>query len=127
MRALAKYCKPLATMLPASTFGTINTSAIPAIGEAHSGGRRAAPFPSMSSEERILPSYNVHDLMLMYRWNPGFIKEVAFSLMLNNLLNEQYSTNAWIYRYFYGGAEYSMDGFFTQAGFNFMAGLTLRF
>ena len=80
-----------------------------------------------SSEERILPSYNVHDIQLMYRWNPGFIKEVVFSLMLNNVLNEKYLTNAWIYRYFYGGTEYSMDGFFPQAGFNFMTGLTLRF
>ena len=79
------------------------------------------------SEERILPSYHVHDIHLMYRWMPGFIKEVAFSLMLNNVLNEQYMTNAWVYRYIYGGTEYSMDGFFPQAGFNFMTGLTLKF
>jgi iron complex outermembrane receptor protein len=80
-----------------------------------------------SSDSRSLDPYLVNDIQIQYRLEPGFMKEIAFNLMLNNVLNEQYETNAWIYRYYYGGNEYKMDGYFPQAGFNFMAGVTLKF
>jgi iron complex outermembrane receptor protein len=47
--------------------------------------------------------------------------------MLNIILNEQYGTNAWVYRYHYMGEEFKMDGYFPQAGFHFMAGINLKF
>ncbi|MFC2098503.1 TonB-dependent receptor [Bacteroidota bacterium] len=80
-----------------------------------------------SSDQRKLDPYLVNDLQLQYRLHPRFMEEIGFKLMLNNILNEKYETNAWIYRYNYGGAEYSMDGYFPQAGFNFMVGMTLKF
>ena len=75
----------------------------------------------------MLDPYLVNDLQIQYRISPTFMKEIGFNLMLNNILNEKYETNAWIYRYIYGGSEYKMDGYFPQAGFNFMAGVTLKF
>lgn len=80
-----------------------------------------------SSDDRILDRYILNDLQLQYILNPSFIKEIGFSLMLNNILNHEYESNAWVYRYIYGGSEYKMDGYFPQAGFNFMAGVALKF
>jgi iron complex outermembrane receptor protein len=47
--------------------------------------------------------------------------------MINNIFNEKYETNAWVYRYYYEDKEYMMDGYFPQAGINFLAGINLRF
>jgi iron complex outermembrane receptor protein len=80
-----------------------------------------------SSNDRKLDRYILNDLQIRYTLSPSFMKEIGFNLMLNNILNAQYETYAWVYRYYYEGAEYSMDGYFPQAGFNFMAGITLKF
>jgi iron complex outermembrane receptor protein len=80
-----------------------------------------------SSDSRVLDPYLVNDLQVQYRILPRFMKEISLNLMLNNFLNEQYETSAWVYRYYYGGEEYKMDGYFPQAGINFMAGLSLKF
>ena len=68
-----------------------------------------------SSEARKLNPYFVNDLQVQFTLKPSFMKEIGFNLMLNNFLNEQYESNAWIYRYF------------PQAGIHFMAGLSLKF
>ncbi len=80
-----------------------------------------------SSDMRVLDPYFVNNLQLQYTFNPSFMKEIGLNLMLNNFLNEKYESNAWIYRYYYGGSEYKMDGYFPQAGIHFMAGLSLKF
>jgi iron complex outermembrane receptor protein len=48
-------------------------------------------------------------------------------LSLNNIFNEQYETNAWVYRYVWDGSEAEMNGYFPQAGFHFTAGINLKF
>lgn len=78
-------------------------------------------------ETRLLDPYFVNDFQIQYRLNPGFMEEITFSLMLNNIFNEIYETNAWVYKYRLGGTEYKQDGYFPQAGFNFMAGVILKF
>jgi iron complex outermembrane recepter protein len=80
-----------------------------------------------SNNRRILNPYFVNDLRLNYTFRPGSIKEARISLMVNNLFNVKYETNAWIYRYYYGGEESFMDGYFPQAGIHFLAGLSLKF
>ena len=80
-----------------------------------------------SSEARKLNPYFVNDLQVQFTLKPSFMKEIGFNLMLNNFLNEQYESNAWIYRYYYEGIENKMDGYFPQAGIHFMAGLSLKF
>ncbi len=79
-----------------------------------------------SNTNRSLDPYWVNNLNVSYALFPAFMKEIDFTLQLNNLLNEQYETNAWVYRYYYGGSEYEMNGYFPQAGFNFMAGIVVR-
>jgi iron complex outermembrane recepter protein len=80
-----------------------------------------------SNKQRILHPYFVNDLRLNYTFRPGSIKEARISLMVNNLFNVKYETNAWIYRYYYGGEESFMDGYFPQADIHFLAGLSLKF
>jgi iron complex outermembrane receptor protein len=48
------------------------------------------------------------------------------SLNVNNLFNHEYETNAWVYRYYSESSYSKLDGYFPQAGINFMAGLTIR-
>ena len=79
------------------------------------------------TEEHKLDPYFVNDIQLTYSVNVDFLEELNFHLLLNNVLNEEYESNAWIYKYYYGGQKYKMDGYFPQAGFHFMAGMTVRF
>jgi iron complex outermembrane receptor protein len=79
------------------------------------------------SDLRSLDRYFVNDLQVRYLLHPRFMREIGLNLMLNNFLNAKYETSAWVYRYYYAGEEYRMDGYFPQAGINFMAGLSLKF
>ena len=79
------------------------------------------------SEEYTHDSYFVNDIQLQYSFDIPDLEELSFRLLLNNVLNTEYETNAWIYKYSLGGKQYSMDGYFPQAGFHILAGMTLRF
>ena len=80
-----------------------------------------------SSKERSLDPYWVNNLRFDYTVQIRGIKSLGFSLSLNNIFNAEYETNAWVYRYVYNGVESEMNGYFPQAGFNFMAGVNLKF
>ena len=80
-----------------------------------------------SNKERSLDPYWVNNLNLDYTLHFKGVKSLMFSVHLNNIFNEKYETNAWVYRYVYNGTESEMNGYFPQALFNFMAGINLRF
>lgn len=80
-----------------------------------------------SSKDRMLDAYTVSNLSLNYRLKTKLIKNIDFKFIINNVFNEEYETNAWVYRYSYGGEYYNMDGYFPQAGINFMGGIVLNF
>ena len=80
-----------------------------------------------SSNDRELDPYFVNDLLIGYSLNLKSLKELGFSLKINNFTNKKYESNAWIYRYYSEGAYGVMDGYFPQAGINFLVGLNLRF
>lgn len=79
-----------------------------------------------SNDNRSLDAYLVNDAQLSYTLPLHFIKEIQFSFMLNNFLNEKYVSNAWVYPYYYNGQEASIDGYFPQAGINFLGGVTVK-
>ncbi len=79
-----------------------------------------------SSEERILDPYLVSDLRIAYTFYPRYIDEAAVQFQVMNLFNTEYETNAWIYRYYSGGKERTMDGYYPQAGTHFMLGIRLK-
>lgn len=79
------------------------------------------------SSDRMLSSYFVDNLLVTYSITPRFCNEIGFSLMVNNLFDQQYESNAWVYRYSYESKLQKLDGYFPQAGINFMAGISVKF
>jgi iron complex outermembrane receptor protein len=91
-----------------------------------------------SSEFAKLDEYFVHDFRINY-----LIKNIEISAWIRNLLNQNYISNAWVYRFntstsdpttydAYANSagdvnQYNQIGAFNQAGINFFVGLKLRF
>lgn len=80
-----------------------------------------------SNDQRSLDSYFVNNLSIFYTIETSFIKQIDLMLSLNNIFNEKYESNAWVYRYYSDDVEYEMNGYFPQAEFNFMFGINLKF
>lgn len=80
-----------------------------------------------SNNDRKLDSYFVSNLNLAYEIKSNIFKSMKLHLQVNNLFDKEYESNAWVYSYQTGGTRYKMDGYFPQAGTNFLAGVTLRF
>ena len=80
-----------------------------------------------SNDGRSLDAYFVNDLKFFYTINPNFMKQLDFFVSLNNIFAEAYESAAWVYPYYEGGKYNEMNGYFPQAQFNFMAGLSLKF
>lgn len=79
-----------------------------------------------NTELRSMQDYLVQDLRINYNFKVKNIKNIGLSLLINNLLNEEYSSNGYTYSYKFG--EIITENFFyPQAGTNFLLGLNLRF
>ena len=76
-----------------------------------------------SDDARSLKAYSTHDIRLKYTMKKG----PAFTLLLNNVLNEMYSSNGYTYSYRFGGATTTENFYYPQAGFNFLLGASIRF
>ena len=79
------------------------------------------------NNERMLNAYMTQNLSLMYVIENKIFKEMTFQLLLNNLLNTNYETNAWVYKYNSEGSLHTMDGYFPQAGINYMFKIGIKF
>jgi iron complex outermembrane receptor protein len=80
-----------------------------------------------SSADRSIDPYFVNNLRIGYAFKPACMKEIAIDLSINNLFNESYETNAWVYSYISEGQRHKDDGYFTQAGTHVMARFTMKF
>ncbi len=80
-----------------------------------------------SDNNRVLDAYFVNNLKADYTFNTNLFSEITLHLQVNNLLNEEYESNAWVYSYFLGGERYKQDGYFPQAGTHFMVGIDFSF
>ena len=80
-----------------------------------------------SNINRSLNPYFVSDLIFNYSIKFESFKEIVLNFSLNNVFNEMYESNAWVYRYISGNQEYEMNGYFPQAGINFLAGISIKF
>ena len=78
-----------------------------------------------SSDKRSIDPYFVSDIRMAYDLKTTWFKKVSLYLNVNNVFSEKYETNAWVYRYYYDGQEYLMNGYFPQAPANFLAGISL--
>jgi iron complex outermembrane receptor protein len=73
-----------------------------------------------------LDSYFVNNILIRYSIQPKWCNQLDFSVMLNNIFNAEYESNAWVYSYIYEGRKQQYEGYFPQAGFNFMAGINVK-
>jgi iron complex outermembrane receptor protein len=95
-----------------------------------------------SNRNTMLDAYFTSEFQVRYILKPYFLEEISLNLLINNLLDTRYSSNAWTYRYvssvydgrpydpytrWEGGNVYNLTGFFPQAGRHFLAGVTVNF
>lgn len=82
-----------------------------------------------SSPDRMLDAYFVNNVKLNYNLNLKGTKGVSLQFLVNNVLNEQYVANAWVWRAVFddGSPEYREDGYYPQAGINFMGKIVVEF
>lgn len=80
-----------------------------------------------SNKDRSIDAYLVNDLRFNYVIKPKFVNEIAFSFMINNILNSMYVSNGWTYTYLTGGNYYTDNYYFPQAGRNVMMGIKVKF
>ena len=95
-----------------------------------------------SSKDRMLDDYLVNNLRISYNWENKIFKTTQLSLQINNLLNNKYVSNAWVYHFIsdnwdprgedpYINADsqrgYNMAGYFPEATRNYLLSITLGF
>jgi len=78
---------------------------------------------------RMLDSYLVNNFSVDYRFKIKGVKTVYVQGLVNNVLNKEYSANAWVYRTLYqsGDPEYAGIGYYPQAPINFALKLGVEF
>jgi iron complex outermembrane receptor protein len=79
------------------------------------------------NNERMLDPYLVHNISLMYVAKSKMFKELTCQFLINNLFNNKYETYAWVYKYNEGGSQHVLDGYFPQAGINYMFRFGVKF
>lgn len=85
------------------------------------------------NKNKAIPSYFVNHLRLSYRFKAKNTEGIELKLLINNLFDEQYENNGFIwwscyYRQSDGSlSPYTEKRYFPQAGRHFLAGISLRF
>jgi iron complex outermembrane receptor protein len=79
------------------------------------------------NNDRMLNAYFLQNLSFLYTVKSKLFKELTCQFAINNLFNSKYETNAWVYKYDEGGSIHVMDGYFPQAGINYMFKIGLKF
>ncbi len=95
-----------------------------------------------SSDDRKLDDYLTNNLRLSYDIKNNWFDVAKLTLQVNNILNNEYVSNAWVYRFIYDGEDpresnayvnadsergYNEAAYFPEATRNYLVGLTLGF
>lgn len=80
-----------------------------------------------SDENNVIDPYAFTDVRLQYSVQTSFAKEISFNLLVQNIFDNLYETNAWSYRYVFAGQTAVDQGFYPQAGTNFLLGMQIAF
>ncbi|MDD4149267.1 MAG: TonB-dependent receptor [Bacteroidales bacterium] len=84
-------------------------------------------FDNTSNENRMLDAYFVNNLQLDYTFTTNLFSEIQVKFLVNNILNLDYSNNAYGGIWYEQGLEQTWAYYYPQAGINFMGGLVLKF
>jgi iron complex outermembrane receptor protein len=79
-----------------------------------------------SDDARSIDAYGLCDIRIRYAIKVKPFRELGFNIMLNNVLNKEYQSNGYTYSYIYGGATTTQNFFYPQAGFNWLAGVNIK-
>ncbi|PRY89265.1 iron complex outermembrane receptor protein [Mongoliibacter ruber] len=85
------------------------------------------------NENRMLNAFWTSDLRFNYAMRPRFVKNMEFTLLVNNIFNQLYEPNGYTFSYFLPaegatGRELVTENFYyPQAGTNFLAGVKFLF
>ena len=77
------------------------------------------------SPDRAIAAYTLLDARIRYGFALRGGGHVALNLALNNLTNRRYENNGYAYRYRSAGEVTNVRYYFPQAGFNWLAGVTV--
>ena len=80
-----------------------------------------------NSESRKLHAYFINDIRVNANILAKGLCRINAVACVYNILSEKYEANAWVYQYTEGGQNKVLDGYFPQAGRNFMIGISLEF
>lgn len=78
-----------------------------------------------SDASNVIDAYTFTDLRLRYELTPSWGKQLAITFLVQNAFDALYETNAWSYRYVFDGNTTLDQGYFPQAGRNYLLGLTI--
>ena len=80
-----------------------------------------------SSADRSLNPYLVSNLKFDYTLPQKLVKKWVIYATLNNLFDEKYESNGWVYSYYSEGTRQKEDGYFPQAGISYLLGMSIKF
>jgi len=78
------------------------------------------------SLQRSLHAYFINGLAASFSIHPPWMKEIAFTMTINNIFSAKYESNAWVYPYLQSGTYYEANGYFPQAPVNYLFGISLK-
>jgi iron complex outermembrane receptor protein len=84
-------------------------------------------FDNTMNSERMIKSYLINNVMIGFEPETKHIRGVELQLMVNNIFNAKYESNAYGGNWYEDGIEKSWSYYFPQAGINFMLKLGLKF
>lgn len=80
-----------------------------------------------SNSDRSLNPYFVNNLRIETTISQKIAKKWSFFTSLNNIFNEKYESNGWVYSYYSEGTRQKEDGYFPQAGISYLLGVSIEF
>ena len=82
-----------------------------------------------SNKDRMLDAYLINDIKFSYSTQIKRYSKVEFIFLINNVLDQKYVSNAWVYNGIVAQSAPKAieDGYFPQAGRNYMVGINLKF
>lgn len=80
-----------------------------------------------SSSDRQLDAYFVNNIEVAFVKVLKTSKEIEIKFLLNNIFDVEYESNAWVYSYMQENQRNKLDGFYPQAGVNYLLGMSIKF
>jgi iron complex outermembrane recepter protein len=84
-------------------------------------------FDNTMSPERMIDPYLVNNVRIDFEPAISKVKNAGFQLLINNIFNHKYESNAYGGNWYEDGVEKTWAYYFPQAGINFMLKATLTF